>query len=190
MAMSRRWCIKKNLSFLSILSLMFWSLFYGPGMLAAESVVPEKPGVPISITSEKMTLKNLENRIIFEGAVLIKREGMTVNADRAEVLLSESKQSGSLLTESDSGREVSQIITSGSVRIVRGAQQARAEKGVYKKGEEVFVLTGNPEVWDKDFHVKGKVITFFIDEERTLVSESQAVIYNTKNELKREKKLN
>jgi len=168
---------------------MFWPFVAGMDVSAAEAPVSEKRNVPISIRSEKMTLKNLENKIIFEGAVLIRREEMTINADRAEVLLSESKgESKSVLEGSGDGREVQQITTSGNVRIVRGAQKAKADKGVYEKGKEVFVLTGHPEVWDNDFHVKGEVITFFIDEERTLVSESQAVIYNANKGLKREKK--
>ena len=161
----------------------------GTDVLADEAAVSEKRNVPISIRSEKMTLKNLENKIIFEGKVFIKREEMTINADRAEVFLSESKAaSQSVLEGASDGREVTRITTSGNVRIVRGAQQAKADKGVYEKGKAVFILTGNPEVWDNDFHVKGEVITFFIDEERTLVSESQAVIYNANEGLKREKK--
>lgn len=161
----------------------------GMQVSAAEIPVSEKPNVPISIRSEKMTLKNLENKIIFEGAVLITREEMTINADRAEVLLSESKgESQSKLAGSNDGREVKRITTFGNVRIVRGSQKAKADKGVYERAKAVFILTGNPEVWDNDFHVKGEVITFFIDEERTLVSQSQAVIYNGKAGLSRKKK--
>lgn len=189
MAMLRLWSIKKDPSSVFVLLLMFCSFVVGLDVSVAETSISEKPNVPISIRSEKMTLKNLENKIIFEGKVFIEREGMTIRADRAEVLLSESKgESASVSEGANDGRGVRQITTSGNVRIVRGLQQAKADKGVYTRGKEVFVLTGNPEVWDKDFHVKGKVITFYIDEERTLVSESQAVIYNGKAGLSRKKK--
>lgn len=168
---------------------MFCFSVIGVNVSAVETPVLDKPNVPITIRSEKMTLKNLENKIIFEGNVLITREDMTINADRAEVLLSESKgQSSSVLEGSNDGRGVRRITTSGNVRIVRGTQRAKAEKGVYERGKEVFILTGNPEVWDNDFHVKGKVITFYIDEERTVVSDSKAVIYNGKAGLSRKKK--
>jgi len=189
LVMSGLWSTKRNSSFFVVLFVMFWSFVLGMGLSFAETVLPEKPNVPISIRSEKMTLKNLENKIIFEGKVLIIREDMRINADRAEVLLSESKgESDSVLQETSDGREVKQITTSGNVLIVRGAQKAKADKGVYKRGKAVFILTGNPEVWDNDFHVKGEVITFYIDEERTLVSKSQAVIYNGKAGLSRKKK--
>lgn len=189
MAMLRLWSIKKVLPSFFILLLIFWPFVVGMNASAVEIATSEKPNVPISIRSEKMTLKNLENKIIFEGKVFIKREEMTIDADRAEVLLSESKgQSTSVLAESTDGREVQQITTYGNVRIVRGTQKAKADKGVYTRGKAVFVLTGNPEVWDNDFHVKGEVITFYIDEERTVVSESQAIIYNGKTGLNRKKK--
>lgn len=168
---------------------MFCFSVLGVNVSAVETPVLDKPNVPITIHSDKMTLKNLENKIIFEGNVLITREEMTINADRAEVLLSESKgQSSSTLEGSNDGREVRRITTSGNVRMVRGTQRAKADKGVYERGKEVFVLTGNPEVWDDDFHVKGEVITFYIDEERTVVSDSKAVIYNGKAGLSQKKK--
>jgi len=189
LVMSGLWFIKRALSSSVILFVVLWSFVAGVNVLSAETALSEKPNVPISIRSDKMTLKNLENKIIFEGKVLITREDMTINADRAEVLLSESKgESDSVLAGESDGREVEQITTSGNVLIVRGSQKAKADKGVYKKGKAIFILTGNPEVWDNDFHVKGEVITFYIDEERTLVSESQAVIYNGKAGLNREKK--
>lgn len=189
MAMLGLWFTKRDSFFFVILFVMFWFSVAGINTSFAETTLPEKPNVPISIRSEKMTLKNLENKIIFEGKVLITREDMTINADRAEVLLSESKgESDSVLEETNDGREVEKITTLGNVLIVRGAQKAKADKGVYESGKAVFVLTGNPEVWDNDFHVKGEVITFYIDEERTLVSESQAVIYNGKAGLSRKEK--
>ncbi|MFQ5587879.1 MAG: LptA/OstA family protein [Nitrospiria bacterium] len=160
------------------------------GLSAAENQPSQEERSPISITSEKMVLKNLENKIIFEGAVSIRRGEVRINADKAEVLLSESAESSALLSGEKDSRAVSRIITTGNVRVVRGAQKAKADKGVYKRGEEVFVLTGNPEVWDDDFHVKGKTITFFIEEERTLVAESQAVIRNGSLGSGEKKKLN
>ncbi len=179
MVMSRHWLINKTIStFLFSFSLVFLSPVISGSLWSAERIPVEKPGGPISITSEKMTFKNLEDKILFEGSVVIKQEGVTINADRAEVFLSESDHSDSSLTGGNESRAVTQVITTGNVRIAQGRQNAKAEKGVYKKGEEVIVLTGHPEVWDDGFRVKGSVITFFIEEERIKVSESQSVIYN------------
>ncbi len=176
--MLRPWFIKKFYASLLVLFLILIFLISGPKLFAAESQKSHKKNVPISITSEKMILKNLKNQIVFEGMVLISRGEVKINADKAEVLLSESSETPSLLGGVNDGREVSQIVVTGHVRLIRGNQQAKADKGVYERGQDVFILTGNPEVWDDDFHVKGKVITFFIEEERTLVAESQAVIRN------------
>ncbi len=189
MVMLGLWSTKRDSFSFVVLVVIFWAAVAGINVSSAETALPEKPNVPISIRSEKMTLKNLENKIIFEGKVLITREDMTINADRAVVLLSESKgEPDSVLEETNDSREVEKITTFGNVLIVRGNQKAKADKGVYERGKALFILTGNPEVWDNDFHVKGEVITFYIDEERTLVSESQAVIYNGKAGLSRKEK--
>ncbi len=192
MVMLRPWFINKKFpSFLFLLSLILGILVFDLNLLAAKNRFPGHSDESISISSEKMVLKNLENKVIFEGSVLIKRGEMTLNSDWAEVILSKPDESASLLTESKKDeREVTQIITSGNVRMRRGLQRAKGDKGVYKKDGAVFILTGHAEAWDNDFHVKGKVITLFLDEERTVVSESQMVIQKKKKASSENKSLN
>jgi len=139
---------------------------------------------PVSITASKMVIQSLENKITFEGNVFIKRGELKIEADRAVVFLEEKgakkslKPSSSLLLEgaSQGGKEISSIIVSGKVDIRQGDRRAKAEKGRYDKEKEKITLTGHPEAWEKDFHVKGEKITFFLAENRTLVSESELVI--------------
>ncbi|GEM_PF-1039143 len=139
---------------------------------------------PVSITARKMVVQGLENKITFEGDVLIKRGDLRIKADLAEVFLREkeagrsSKPSSSLFLEgaSQGGKEISGIVVSGEVYIEQGDRRAKAEKGHYDKERERITLTGHPEAWEKDFHVKGETITFLLAENRTLVSESELVI--------------
>ncbi len=178
MAMLRPWSTKTLFPSFLILYLLLCLLESSTDLRAAENQLEEPEKVPISITSEQMTFKNLEHKIIFEGKVFIHRGEIKMNADKAEVFLTQSDDSVSLKKKPEQGREVTKIIATGNVRIIRGLQKAKAEKGIYKRGEDVFILTGNPEVWDEDVHVTGKMITFFVQEERTLVAESRAVIRN------------
>ena len=183
--MSRHWFIRKYSLFLFALPLIF-----GGSLIAADISPLQRPDGPVSISAEKMTLKNLEGMIIFEQAVSIKNEDLMINADHAVVFLIASDPSSSSSSKTSERREVSKIVVTGNVVVERGLQHAKAEKGVYDRVKEVIVLTGKPEVWDAGYNVKGKVITFFIAEERTLVSESEVVIYNGTGELALSKGLN
>jgi len=181
--MSRRWFIRKQAFLLPV------ALVLLVGRLAAEELPLLKPDGPVSITAEKMTLKNREGRITFEHAVSIKQGDLRIKSDHAEVFLSEGQAPPSPGEEGE-GREVARIVVTGNVSMRKGAQRAKADKGVYDREKEVIVLTGKPEVWDAGYRIKGKVITFFILEEKTLVSESRVVIHNGSEGLLRKKVLN
>ncbi|MFQ5729386.1 MAG: LptA/OstA family protein [Waddliaceae bacterium] len=171
--MSKRWLIKICLVVIAILPLI-----WGTRLFSAEGPLSQKSGGPVSITSEKMVLQNLKDKIIFEGSVEIQNEDLVIESDHAEVFMKRSEQTFSLLPGENAEQQVSKIVASGNVRIKNGDQRAKAKKGVYDRVKEVIVLTGDPEVWEDGYHVKGKVITFFITEERTLVAESKVVIHN------------
>ncbi len=131
-----------------------------------------------------MTMKSAEDKIVFEGAVSIKKGDLVIQAERAEVFLTSptvlgpSKPVSPLLMDSavKGEREVTRIETSGQVGVRQGEKRAKAEKGVYDRTKETIVLTGNPEVWEKDYLVKGKVITLFIAENRSLVEKSHVIL--------------
>ncbi|MFQ5580145.1 MAG: LptA/OstA family protein [Nitrospiria bacterium] len=146
---------------------------------------------PVSISASKMVVQGLENKITFEGNVLIKRGDLKIKAGLAEVFFKEKeagnplKSSSSLLLEgaAQGGKEISRIVVSGDVDIRQGVRRAKAEKGRYDKEKERITLTGHPEAWENDYHVKGEMITFFLAENRTLVSESELVIRSESGEL-------
>lgn len=181
--MLKRSFFKKSF-FLSLLSFLF--LLIGPhGPLAAAGGSGSgRSRDPISITAGKMVVQSLEDKITFEGDVLIKRGDLRIEADLAEVFLKEKeggqslKPSSSLLLEGapQGGKEIARIIVSGEVDIQQGDRRAKAKKGFYDKEKEKITLTGHPEAWENDYHIKGKTITLFLAENRTLVSESELVI--------------
>jgi len=184
--MSGHCLTRKHALFLLILPLAL----LGGRLAFSEDVPLQKLDGPILITAEKMTLKNLEGLIIFEHSVSIKNGELKIDADYAEVFLSSAEVPSSNPDKSGEGREVSKIVATGNVAIKKGLQRAKAEKGVYDRKKEVIVLTGHPEVWDDGYNIKGKVITFFIAEETTLVSESQVVIHQGAEGFSRKKGLN
>jgi lipopolysaccharide transport protein LptA len=135
----------------------------------------ENSKAALSITSEKMVFQNLKDKIIFEGTVIIKKAGLRLSSDRAEVFLVR-KTTTPTSDIQDNTQQVSKIIASGQVQIKKGTQNAKADKGVFDKDKSVITLTGNPELWEEGYRIKGTEIVFFMDEERTLVSDSEVII--------------
>ena len=160
--------------------------------MAADTPAASQSNDPISITSNKMTVKSLEDIINFEGNVVINKGDLKILADRADVFLTSKKgdqttsPSSSLLTgpAAKGDKEVTRIEAFGNVDVQQGDKHAKAQKGVYDKGKEEIVLTGDAEAWENDYRVKGRVITFLIPQNRSVVEGSQVVIQPGANQLK------
>jgi lipopolysaccharide export system protein LptA len=165
---------------------------------AAEKGVP-KPASPESqnttITAEKMTVKNQENKAIFEGAVVLTKGSLIVHSDVMVVLFRPSDQPPSGVSgaghdngtaggaaASDKGarpnagalpttgnRSVSLIEATGRVRIQKDEGRATSQKAVYFADEEKIVLTGEPVAWQKGTRVTGQKITMYLAEDRSVV---------------------
>ena len=125
----------------------------------------------LSITSETMTVKGQENKVLFEGNVAIRKEDVTISAGRAEVFLPENAPETSV-----EAKEISRIEISDNVQVQQGEHRILAQKGVYdaKRGE--IVLTGNPEMWQKGNHVKGKRIGLDLVQKKSFVEGSKLTI--------------
>ena len=149
----------------------------------------------ISITSHKMTVRNQENLMIFEGKVTVTKEDLTINADQLKVYFVSSPQgilsaNGESKNNKDGNndkneksaqvREVSQMEAAGNVTLRQGDKHGKADKATYYKKDDMIILMGNAEIWEKDYHVKGKRMTIYLGEERSIVEESKVRIDNNK----------
>lgn len=149
----------------------------------------------ISITSQKMTVRNQENLMIFEGKVTVTKEDLTINADQLKVYFVSSPQGilssdGESKNKKDSNndkneknaqvREVSSMEATGNVTLRQGDKRGKADKATYYKKDDMIILMGNAEIWEKDYNVKGKRMTIYLGEERSIVEESKVRIDNNK----------
>jgi lipopolysaccharide export system protein LptA len=154
----------------------------------------EAPGVPTTITSKKMTVRNQDSQAIFEETVVLTRGPLIVHSDRMVVLFTprnrdplppsgggadhpESVRNSSALKEQSavspmSNRSVNRIEATGDahrVKIKYENGNATCQKAVYFVDGEKIVLTGDPVAWEKGTRVSGKQITIFLAEERSVV---------------------
>ena len=154
----------------------------------------EAPGVPTTITSKKMTVRNQDSQAVFEETVVLTRGPLIVHSDKMVVLFTprnpdslQSARGGTDQHESVrnfsapkehntastmSNRSVSRVEATGDahrVKIKYENGNATCQKAVYFVDGEKIVLTGDPVAWEKGTRVSGKQITIFLAEERSVV---------------------
>ena len=154
-------------------------------LLLASDGYTESPAVPLSITSKSMVAKHLDRLVIFEGNVVLSKGDFTLTADRLEVTLAPEdpgkdttdRKQESLFQVSKGKEAISLIEAIGNVQVVQGDRHGKAERAVYDQKDEKVILTGHPEVWEKDYRVNGKKMIFFLKEQKNVVEDGTAVVY-------------
>lgn len=140
--------------------------------------IAKDQGGALSITSKKMTLKNQENTILFEGNVVVERDSMTLKANKVEVVFTSPSEKEEGLAETiEKKRELSTITATGNVEFVQGERTILSEKVIYYKMDEKMVFTGSPNVRERQDELKGERITVFIREDRVVVEGGEAIIH-------------
>ncbi len=154
----------------------------------------EAPGVPTTITSKKMTVRNQDSQAVFEGTVVLTRGSLVVHSDKMVVSFQSRKrdprppspgdanhgESAQRLTSPTGGNAASTISNRSVSRIEATADtqhvkiqyengNATCQKAIYYVDGEKVVLTGDPVAWERGTRVSGKQITIFLAEERSVV---------------------
>jgi lipopolysaccharide export system protein LptA len=165
---------------------------------------PAKAGLDDSsttrITSRTMTVKNQENKAIFQGDVILTRGALKVHSDEMVVFFratgstgqsdhsgdhsndkgnavvgpDKSKRSADLPTVSN--RSVSMVEATGSVVIEKDDGRATCRKAIYYESEGKIVLTGNPVAWQKGTKVSGEKMTMYLAEDRSVIEGGSQVV--------------
>ncbi|HXC93775.1 MAG TPA: lipopolysaccharide transport periplasmic protein LptA [Geobacteraceae bacterium] len=125
---------------------------------------------PITIKSDSLVTDNGRKLATFSGNVAARQGDLTIYSDRFVVVYSEA------------GNEISTAEVTGNVRIVQGPRRAQADHGVYDAKSSTIVLDGNPKVFQNNDTISGKVITYYLDQDRSEVTSGsgkrvEAVIY-------------
>jgi len=155
-----------------------------------------------TITAEKLTVRNQENKAIFQGSVVLTKGSLVVHSDEMVILFRPSDPAGPGGKGSDqtntkpnegtgqekgarsgagdtpvvSNHSISLVEATGRVRIERADGRATSKKAIYYADEEKIVLTGEPVAWQKGTRVTGKIITMYLAEERSVVEGGSRVM--------------
>jgi lipopolysaccharide export system protein LptA len=143
-----------------------------------------------TITSQRMTVHNQDNKAIFEGAVVLTKGSLVVHSDVMVVFFKPAGRLSAVGLErsnpetptrsSDlpivSNRKVSLIEATGRVKIVKEDGQATCRKAVYHEDEDKIILTGEPVAWQNGTRVSGQKITLYLAEDRSVVEGGSQVM--------------
>ncbi|MEA1921905.1 MAG: lipopolysaccharide transport periplasmic protein LptA [Pseudomonadota bacterium] len=117
---------------------------------------------PVDITSDKLDFDQKKNIATFTGNVIARQAETSLEADTLKVFFAESDQS------------LREIIATGKEVVIKlQGKKALCKKMHYYAGERKIVLTGNPSLDDGKNVISGEEITFFLDEERSVVKSGQ-----------------
>jgi lipopolysaccharide export system protein LptA len=125
---------------------------------AASPVHKDRANLPITVKSNEMAADNKGKTAIFSGKVVAKQGDITIFSDKLVV------------SYADKAGDVEKVEALGNVRIVQQNRTGFADQAVYDSRSGRIVLTGSPRVVQGSDSLSGKVITYYVDDEKSEVS--------------------
>ena len=118
----------------------------------------DRSTLPITVKSNEMNADNVGRTAVFSGKVVAKQGDVTIFSDKLVV------------SYADKGDGVEKIEAFGNVRIVQLNRTGFSDQAVYESSTGRIVMTGSPRVLQGDDRISGKVITYYVDDEKSYVT--------------------
>jgi lipopolysaccharide export system protein LptA len=171
-------------SVLSLLLFLFMILMPSQSWSAEKqkAKTPREPGViksdsPLHIASDRMEVSQTEKFIFFEGHVVVQQDDMTITGNRMKVFAAADKKDEKKDPQVSMMDRVDRIEVEGDVKISQKDKVATADKSVYYHQERKIILIGNPVVSQGQDSVRGRVITLYLAEGRSVVEGGDAPVH-------------
>ena len=138
-------------------------LFAAAGVFAAGDTMSKRNDQPITIKSNELFTDNATGAATFTGKVVARQGDLVIYSDRLVVHYAEKD------------KEVDRVEAFGNVRIVQENRRGEAEHAVYESRLAKITLDGGrPKVFQGEDTVTGEVITYFVDEQKSVVTGGKA----------------
>ncbi|HEY5974353.1 MAG TPA: lipopolysaccharide transport periplasmic protein LptA [Geobacteraceae bacterium] len=141
-----------------VLSLVIAVLCLTALAVGAERPVGGRDQQPIQIKSDQLLADNAKRSATFSGNVIARQGDLLIYADKLVVFYGENNGG------------VTRAEVTGNVRIVQGDRQGRADHGIYDSAAGTIVLDGKPQVFQGNDIITGTVITYFLEEQKSVVT--------------------
>lgn len=128
-------------------------------MLRGETKLPaSRSNEPIKIKSDQLLTDNSRKMATFSGNVAARQGNLTIYSDKL------------VISYSDEAGGVSSAEIFGNVRIVQGERRAQADHAIYDAKLATIILDGNPKVFQNSDAISGKVITYYLEQDKSEVT--------------------
>ncbi len=112
---------------------------------------------PIDITSDTVEADQKQNKVTFKGNVVAKQEDVTLYSNTL------------IMIYDPDTKKLKEIIATGNVKVVQLDRRASGQKATFDQGENKVTLDGDAVVREGTNVIRGERITFYVDEERSIV---------------------
>ncbi len=147
-----------KLHLLCIVLICLWCLFPASIVPAATQAHKDRSNLPITVKSNEMTADNKGKTAVFSGKVVAKQGDVTIFSDKLVV------------SYASKGGDVEKVEAIGNVKIVQLNRTGFADQAVYESRNGRIVLTGSPRIVQGGDSISGKVITYYVDDDKSDVS--------------------
>lgn len=155
-----------------ILFVLFTICLFGvlPALAAPQAATGGKAGVskkqdrssmPINVKADELKADNKGKTAIFTGRVVARQEDVTIYSDKLIIYYGENQE------------QVDKIEAIGSVRILQTNRVGTGGHALYESKEGKITLTINPKVTQDKDSVSGKMIVYYLDEDRSVVTSGE-----------------
>jgi lipopolysaccharide export system protein LptA len=112
---------------------------------------------PINIDSDRLEADQKTNMITYKGNVIAKQEDVTLYANMLVIVY-----------DPDT-KKLKEIVATGNVKVVQLDRRATGQKAIFDQDKNKVVLDGDAVVREGTNVIRGERITFYIEEERSVV---------------------
>jgi lipopolysaccharide export system protein LptA len=104
--------------------------------------------LPIEVTADTFTVDESKNQAVFDGSVVITREGLDMRAQTVRISYGEGGQT-----------DIRDLVATGNVRIRAAGQDAVGDRATFDPRTQILKLTGNVRVSSAQGTVQGPDLT-------------------------------
>ena len=133
-------------------------LFLAALLCTAQAAPVERNSLPIQIKSNELLTDNASRTATFIGKVSARQGDVTIYSDKL------------VIHYSSGDKEVDKVEAFGNVRIVQENRLGQADHAVYENKGGKITLDGNPKVVQGEDVITGSIITYFVDEQKSVVT--------------------
>lgn len=130
--------------------------------------------VPVDVTADNMVYSADSSTVVFHGKVEAVRGEFKMWSDELTLYLKNDKAGNAKKDAADAmdPGELDRIVAEKNVRFQNGTQNGTARKATYHAGSSTLVLEGDPILYDGDNSIRGSVIRYYVNENRSVVEGS------------------